>query len=521
MRKHDATVRRPDDAEQLAAPAREFKDGEALTAQELGLDTERFYRALKSRDARFDGRFFIGVTSTGVFCRPICPARTPKRENIRLYACAAAAEAAGFRPCLRCRPEASPGTPAWLGTSATVSRALRHIESGALDRGSVRDLAERLGIGDRQLRRLFFDHLGAAPIAVAQTRRLLFAKKLINETALPMTTIAFDSGYASLRRFNAAIKQVYGVSPSELRRRSRTKIDAAAKELLLKLPYRAPLAWTELLAFLRLRAIAGVEWVTKDSYHRTVEFGDAVGVVSVHRSEKGDYLELRVPPSLSKHLAVIVDRMRRLFDLGADPYEISAAFEQDTELRRRVKKVPGLRVPGAWSGLEIGVRAILGQQVSVKGATTLLSRLIVSHGSPLADGAANGKAAHLTHTFPTAAVLAEADVAAIGVPKARANAVRELARAIANERLRLDEPVGLDETVAGLESIPGIGRWTAEYISMRALGEPDAFPAGDLVLRRVLSPNGKMATERDVRRRSEDWRPWRAYAVLYLWSVQR
>jgi AraC family transcriptional regulator of adaptative response / DNA-3-methyladenine glycosylase II len=509
------------ETDQSAAAPRDFDDSVALTAQELGLDAERYYRALKSRDARFDGRFFIGVTSTGVFCRPICPARTPKRENIRLYACAAAAEASGFRPCLRCRPEASPGTPAWVGTSATVSRALRHIEGGALDRGSVDELAVRLGIGERQLRRLFLDHLGASPIAVAQTRRLLFAKKLINETDLTMTRVAFDSGYSSLRRFNAALKHVYGVSPSELRRRRRTKIETTEKELVLKLPYRAPLAWSELLAFLRLRAICGVEWVSADAYHRTVVFDDAAGVVSVERAAKGDHLLLRVPMELSPHVAHIVDRMRRIFDLGADPYEIASALKQDPELGPRVAQVPGLRVPGAWSGLETGVRAILGQQVSVKGATTLISRLVAAFGTPLAEGAANGKAEYLTHTFPSAARLADADVATIGLPKTRAKAVRELARAIDEERVRLDEPIGLDDTIASLEALPGIGRWTAEYISMRALGEPDAFPAGDLVLRKELAAGGKLPTERELRDRSEVWRPWRAYAVLYLWSVKK
>jgi AraC family transcriptional regulator of adaptative response / DNA-3-methyladenine glycosylase II len=521
MRKNAPISRRDVDGEQLVAPPRDLEDSEALTAEELGLDAERYYRALKSRDARFDGRFFIGVTSTGVFCRPICPARTPKRENIRLYACAAAAEASGFRPCLRCRPEASPGTPAWLGTSATVSRALRHIEGGALDRGSVEELAGRLGIGDRQLRRLFLDHLGASPVAVAQTRRLLFAKKLINETDLPMTSIAFDSGYSSLRRFNSAVKQVYGTSPSELRRRRRSKIETTSKELVLKLAYRAPFAWSELLAFLEQRTVGGVEWVGDDAYYRTVVFGDAIGVINVSHVPERNQLALRVPTELSAHLAHIVERVRRIFDLGADPYEIATALGKDRDLGPRIKKVPGLRVPGAWSGLETGVRAILGQQVTVKGATTLISRLVGAFGTPLPEGAANGHAAYLTHTFPTAERLADADVATIGIPKARANAVRELARAMLDERVRLDEPIGLEETVASLEALPGIGRWTAEYISMRVLGEPDAFPAGDLVLRRVLTRDEKKPSERELRALSEAWRPWRAYAVLYLWSVNK
>lgn len=520
------------DGKQRAAQARRLEVSESLTLAELGRDEERYYRALKSRDPRFDGQFFIGVTSTGVFCRPVCPARTPKRENIRLYACAAAAEAGGFRPCLRCRPEASPGTPAWLGTSATVSRALRHIEAGALDRCDVGTLAAKLGIGERQLRRLFLDHLGTSPVAVAQTRRLLFAKKLIDETSMPMTRIAMDSGFSSLRRFNAAVKNVYGVSPSELRKRrlgvaGNAREETQTKELTLKLPYRSPLAWRELLAFLQLRAMAGVEWISDDAYHRTVRLGDDVGVVHVARGRNAskiggsDHLLLRVPPQLSPHLVYIVDRMRRVFDLRADPHEIASVFRRDSELGPRVKRVPGLRVPGAWSGFEIGVRAILGQQVSVKGATTLIGRLVDSFGVRLPVGMANGRSAHLTHTFPDASRLADADVSVIGLPKARANAVRALAGAVADGEIALDDPAGLDETVAALEALPGIGRWTAEYIAMRALGEPDVFPAGDLALRRTLASDGVMPSEHALRERSQTWRPWRAYAVLYLWTVER
>jgi len=481
------------------------------------LDADRCYRALKSKDARFDGRFFVGVKTTGIYCRPICPARTPKRQNVSFYACSAAAEQAGFRPCLRCRPEASPGTPAWAGTSATVSRALRHIETGLLDHASVADLADRLGIGERHLRRLFLEHLGASPVSVAQSRRLLFAKKLIDETSLSMTRIAHDSGFGSLRRFNAAMKATYGVSPSRLRRADSGRVHQ--QELVLRLPYRAPFDWRHAIGFLAARAITGVEWVSPDAYHRAVQIDDRFGVIGVTASQAGDWLLLRVPPTLSPHLVHIVARVRRLFDLSADPSAIATVLSVDAELRRFVRRRPGLRVPGAWQGFETAVRAIVGQQISVKGATTILGRLVARFGTPLPDGAANGASERLTHAFPAAEVLAVADLTRLGMPSSRAAAISTLAAAVSDGQFSLEDPFGLEEAVARLCVLPGIGRWTAEYIAMRALGEPDAFPAGDLGLRRALQGLGTRPSERELRARAEAWSPWRAYAAMYLWTA--
>ena len=346
------------------------------------LDPDACYRALQTRDARFDGRFFTAVRSTGVFCRPVCPARTPKRENCLFVPCAAAARELGFRPCLRCRPETSPGTPAWLGTSATVSRAMRLIADGALDDGSVGGLAERLGIGERHLRRLFLSHLGAAPLAVAQTRRLLFAKQLIDETDLPMARIAFASGFASIRRFNAAVQEAWGESPSGLRR-GRRRSGGDRSEIVLRIAYRPPFDWEGLLRFLAPRAIPGVEQVTEGRYRRTIRVDDAVGVVVVEPDPKGAALRARVRLSRPAPLVSVAERLRRVFDCGADPEVIAAHLARDRFLARHLAKTPGVRVPGAWDGFELAVRAILGQQVSVAAATRLSGRLVEAYGEPV------------------------------------------------------------------------------------------------------------------------------------------
>lgn len=480
----------------------------------MTLHPELCYRALTSRDARFDGRFFVGVLTTGVYCRPICPARTPKLENLRFYACAAAAQADGFRPCLRCRPEASPGTPAWLGTSATVSRALRFIAGGALDESGVEDLAVRLGIGERHLRRLFLKHLGASPIAVAQTKRLHFAKQLIDETDLPMARIAFDAGFLSLRRFNATMKRAFGRSPSQLRKTRRFYTNASGGKLVLRLPFRPPFDWERVASFLSLRAIPGVESVRPRSYRRVVRLGEDVGVLEVTPSDTRPFVLLCVPMELSKGLVTIVERIRRLFDLGAVPSEINAHLSADTCLASRIATSGGLRVPGAWDGFELAVRAILGQQVTVRGATTLIARLVTAFGERVLGETDFG----LTHTFPSPEVLATAKIERIGLPRARAASIRALAGAVCRGEIFLDESSGLEESVARLMEIPGVGPWTAHYIAMRALGEPDAFPQGDLGLRRALS-NGRLISASALAERAERWRPWRAYAAMVLWGA--
>jgi AraC family transcriptional regulator of adaptative response / DNA-3-methyladenine glycosylase II len=461
-------------------------------------------RARLSRDPRFDGRFFIAVKTTGIYCRPVCPARPPKEKNVLYFSSAAAAAEAGFRPCLRCRPETSPGTPAWAGTSSTVARAMRLIADSALDDGNVDELAERLGIGSRHLRRLFLQHLGATPVAVAQTRRLHFAKRLIDETELTFTQIALASGFGSIRRFNATFQNLYGRTPTELRRLSRRSGLTEPGSYRFQLRFRAPFDWQALLAFLTPRAIPGVEVVDADSYRRTIALDGKSGHFSARLDARRQTIDLRIQFPEPGALFRIVEGVRRLFDLSADPADIAGHLGRDPLLARRVARRPGLRVPGAWDGFELAVRAILGQQVTVKGASTLTGRIVASYGTPVNsnDG--------LTHLFPSACVLAEADFAAVGLPRARAEAIRGLARAVASGQVRFSGIV--DEN--HLLTLPGVGDWTVQYIAMRALGEPDAFPSSDLGLLRASS----LKTARKLAERAERWRPWRAYAAMHLWQ---
>ena len=469
----------------------------------------------RARDARFDGRFFVAVRTTGVYCRPICPAPTPKRENCRFVPHAAAAHEAGFRPCRRCRPEASPGTPAWLGTSATVSRALRLIAEGALDEGDVARLAERLGVGERHLRRLFLRHLGASPLAVAQTRRVHFAKKLIDETRLPIAEIAFAAGFSSVRRFNDAVRRAYRASPRELRDKAGAG-GLSASDIEIKLSFRPPFDWDGISGFLAGRAIAGVEAVDGDCYRRTVRLGDGHGIVEVRPVAGENHLLARLRlTSANPPLHRAAERLRRLFDLGADPAVIAAHLGADPRLGAAVAAPPGLRVPGAWDPFELAVRAILGQQVSVVAAAKLAARLTANYGEPV--DCENAAAQDLRDLFPRPEALVEADPAVLRMPAARVRAIAALAKAVVAEgTLRLDVVRELSETVAALEELPGIGPWTAQYIAMRALGEPDAFPAGDLGLRRALGSGAGLASAAAVAQAAEAWRPWRAYAVLYL-----
>ncbi len=462
------------------------------------LDVEACRRARLARDARFDGRFYIGVTSTGIYCRPICPAPSPKESNVRYYPSAAAAAEAGFRPCLRCRPEASPGTPAWLGAPSSVSRALKLIGESALDDSGVEDLADRLGIGARHLRRLFVRYLGATPVAVAQTRRVHFAKKLIDETRLPMTQIAMASGFGSIRRFNATFQKLYGRSPRDLRRTSRIEKAAERNGLepgcyRFRLEYRPPYDWASLIEFLAVRATPGVERVTRDEYRRTIEIDGKHGSLAVKRARKGNALEVEIHFPDPALLFRILERVRRMFDIGADPAAIGAILRTGPTLRPLIARWPGLRVPGCWDGFEIAVRAILGQQVSVKGATTLAGRLAAGFGEETPEG----------RLFPSPATLAEADLAGIGLTAQRARTIRALAKAVACREIAFDGSLAPEQCEEKLLGIPGIGAWTVEYIAMR-LGEPDAFPATDLYLRPVAGE-------------CEAWRPWRAYAAMYVW----
>ena len=477
-----------------------------------GLDRSALDRARISRDPRFDGKFFIAVTTTGIYCRPVCPAPSPKQANVRYYASAAAAAEAGFRPCLRCRPEAAPGTPAWLGASAVVRRALRLIQDGALDEISVDELATRMGLGARHLNRLFAQHVGASPLAVAQTRRLHFAKRLLDETELPITQVALAAGFGSLRRFNDAFQKTYQRAPREIRKSGRRRAAAsAAEEVVLKLAFRPPYDWAHVGAFLAARAAPGVERVDARGYARTVRSGGAHAVVRVSALEAENALELRVRGAAPCDLFQIAAAARRMFDLAADPARIAASFGGDEILAPLAKTSPGLRIPGAWDPFECAVRAVLGQQVSVAAARTLAGRLIARVGQALDTGVEG-----LTHLFPTPTALASANLDGLGVTGARIAALRTLARAVADGEVAFTANV--DEFTTKLASLPGFGVWTAQYIALRALGEPDAFPSGDLVLRRMAG-NGAPLTTRELDQRAERWRPWRGYAVMHLWRA--
>jgi len=473
------------------------------------LDRRVCDRARATRDPRFDGLFFIAVTSTRIYCRPVCPAPSPKSRNIRYYASAAAAAAAGFRPCLRCRPEAAPGSPLHRAKSELVAGALRLIEQGALDDTSLPELARRVGVGERHLRRLFADELGASPLEVAATRRLLFAKKLLTETALPITAIAPAAGYASLRRFNATFLETYGKAPREIRRRHET---AATDELVLRLPYRPPYDFAHLIGFMERRVIPRVESVDANAYRRTFTAAGSAGWLSVSQLPDAPALQLRVHHAKPSALGDIVARVKRMFDVDADPIAINAHLRRDALLKPLVRRWPGQRLPNAWDGFELAVRAILGQQVSVAAARTLAARIAAQHGTRFDEGESIG----LTALFPTPEMLADAPLEKIGVMRARADAIRTLSRAIADGRVHFRPEQTLAAFEESLVALPGIGPWTAHYVAMRALGQPDAFPAADLILRRAAG-QGRTLSTRELEQLSEDWRPWRAYAVMLLW----
>jgi AraC family transcriptional regulator, regulatory protein of adaptative response / DNA-3-methyladenine glycosylase II len=475
----------------------------------MNLDWQICSRARLSRDPRFDGKFFIGVLGSRVYCRPICPAPTAKEKNCHYFPSAAAAAEAGFRPCLRCRPECSPGTPAWLGTSNTVSRALRLIGESGLDDGGVDVLAEHLGVGSRHLRRLFLQHLGATPSAVAHTRRLHFAKKLIDETSLPMAHVAQASGFGCVRRFNAAIRETYHRTPTQIRRLAHQKTTFPGNQYLFRLRFRPPYQWESMLAFLAARATPGVEEVASGRYRRSISLHGSDGYFEVSLDENRQSLSVHIQFDDSRALFLIIERIRRMFDLGADWQTIAARLRTDPALARKIEKVPGLRVPGCWNGFELATRAILGQQITVKGATALAGRIVSAFGRPIP--AMGG----LTHIFPSPEVLADAKLASVGLTNARAETIRALARAVCDKHISFEGLAESDTCLARLCEIPGIGPWTAQYVAMRALGEPDAFPSGDLGLLRALD----LDRVRELERRSEAWRPWRAYAAMYLWKI--
>lgn len=483
----------------------------------MELDDDACYRAFSMRDARFDGKIFGAVRTTGIYCRPVCPARTPKRENITFYPSAAAAQEAGFRPCLRCRPETSPDLGAWNGTSNTVSRAMSLIEQGALDDGDVDALAGRLGVGERQLRRLFRQHLGASPVAVAQTRRVLLAKQLIHQTRMPMAEVALASGFGSVRRFNETFQHLYRKPPGALRRTEGAEISASAGAgATLKLPYRPPYDWEAMLAFLTLRAIPNVERVADGAYVRTLSVGGETGVVRVAKGP-GDDLLVTLWFSKVQVWPAVIAKIRRVFDLAADPDLIGRHLSEDPEMAPLVARRPGLRAPGAWDGFELAVRAVLGQQITVVGARNIAGRLAEAYGEVVDLEAA--KAHGLTRLFPTAEALSALDPEVLPMPRARGRGLIALSGLAAQDPDLFGPRRSLEEAVERLVALPGIGPWTAQYIAMRALREPDAFPHGDLGLMRALEDaEGRRPTANELLARAEPWRPWRAYAASHLWA---
>ncbi len=477
------------------------------------------YRAFQSRDARFDGLIFCGVSSTGIYCRPICPARTPKFENCTYFASAAAAQEAGFRPCLRCRPEIAPELASWRGTSNTVSRALALIAEGALDgeEGSVVKLADRLGVGERQLRRLFLQHLGASPVSVAQTRRVLFAKQLIHDTRMSMTEVAMAAGFGSVRRFNETFHKLFRRPPGTLRRKSMAAMEEE-KDVVLRLRYRPPYDWESILSFLRARAVPGVEVVEGGRYCRTVDIDGLLGSVEVTHLPEKQSLAVRIRFPDVRSLPAIVNRVRRLFDLGADIQTIGDHLSGDPILAPLVAQRPGLRAPGGWDGFEIAVRAVLGQQISVAAARRLAGQLVSIHGNAVQKSFCIH--AELARVFPGPKTLASVSSLGLGMPRARGAALKAVAQAALADP-NLFRPFGdVEETVRRLRTIQGVGEWTAQYIALRAIREMDAFPATDIgLLRGVASIDGEKSSAAALLVRAENWRPWRAYAAQHLWAA--
>ena len=476
------------------------------------LDADRCYRACEAKDARFDGWFFVGVRTTGIYCRPSCPARTPAPGNVEFHPTAAAAQRAGFRACKRCRPDAAPGSPEWDPRGDVVARAMRLIADGVVDRDGVRGLAQRLAYSERQVHRLLVAEVGAGPLALARAQRAQTARILLETTALPVTEVAFASGFASIRQFNDTIRSVFAGTPTDLRRRARHDDSAAPGVLALRLAVRVPFAGEELIRFLGDRAVAGVEEVDGATYRRVLALPHGTGTVAL--TPAGDHVRAELRLDDLRDLTAAVQRCRRLLDLDADPLSVAAVLERDPLLRRVVRAHPGRRVPGHPDGHELLVRAILGQQVSVAGARTLAERLVARWGKPL-DRPDGG----LTHRFPAADALAEADLDGIGLTGARARSIRAASAAVADGTLRIDPGVDRDELRVQLLAQPGVGAWTAEYVLMRAAGDPDAFLASDLGVRRALDTLGEPSARRAALARAEAWRPWRAYATIHLWSL--
>jgi AraC family transcriptional regulator of adaptative response / DNA-3-methyladenine glycosylase II len=483
-------------------------------------DGRRLYKALAARDPRFDGVFFVGVTSTGIYCRPICPVKTPKQANCRFFNSAQETEQAGFRPCLRCRPELAPGSAPVDDSQRIAQLIVQRLEEGKLDeKAGLEDIADQFELSSRQIRRIVQKELGVPPIQLLLTRRLLLAKQLLTETTLPVTEIAFASGFSSLRRFNDAFSNRYRMPPTRLRRKATDGMPAIGDSTTstLQLSYRPPYDWNGILAFLAARALDGIESVTSESYARTARLGDAKGWIRITRSRKQHALMLEFTHSLTPALPALLSRVRALFDLNARPDMISKHLARDQRLAAAVKGNPGMRVPGAFNGFEMGLRAILGQQVTVKAASTIAGRFVQAFGEPIVT-----PFAELNRLTPADARVAAAsvdEIARLGIVAVRARSIIALARVQGSGALCLDGGAhhSPDDTIKRLTELPGIGHWTAQYIAMRALRWPDAFPKEDIAVRKNLGG----VTAKEAEELSQTWRPWRSYAVMHVWNMVR
>ena len=480
------------------------------------LDRESCYRAVKSRDRRFDGIFYTAVKTTGIYCRPSCPARTPGLQNVRFFPTAAAAQAAGFRACKRCLPDATPGSPDWDVAADAAGRAMRLIADGVIDRDGVEGLAHRVGYTSRHLTRLLTAELGAGPLALARARRAQTARVLIETTEMSFADVAFASGFASIRQFNETIREVYAASPTDLRGRRKRPAETSG-QVTMRLAVRTPYAGSALLGFLALRAVPGVEDAGPGFYARTLALPHGTGTVRVELDDVRDagstaFVKAYFTLTDLRDTAAAVERTRRLLDADCDPVAVSDQFAGDPVLGPLVRRTPGLRVPGHVDGNEVAIRAVLGQQVTVAAARTVASRLTRQYGTPLAEPVGS-----LTHLFPDVSALAAIDPAELPMPKSRANALITLCRALAGGDIALDRGPDRDDVRRQLVGLPGIGPWTADYIALRALGHPDVFLPTDVGIRHAMTRLGlDPAAAADV---SERWRPWRSYAQMHLWQT--
>jgi AraC family transcriptional regulator, regulatory protein of adaptative response / DNA-3-methyladenine glycosylase II len=476
---------------------------------------EHRYRAVRGRDVRFDGWFYVAVTSTGIYCRPSCPAATPKRSNVRFYPTAAAAQYAGFRACKRCRPDAVPGSPEWDNRADIVARAMRLIADGVVDRDGVAGLARRLGYTERHLHRLLCAEVGAGPLALARARRAHTARLLLETTDLPITEVAFAAGFTSVRQFNDTIREVFAVTPRELRHVRGQHDETVRGEIPLRLPFRTPFDASGMLQFLGTRAVAGVETFDGETYRRTLRLPHGAGGVAL--SDGGDHVKCVLTLENVRDLGSAVQRCRSLLDLDADPVAVAGVLGADPLIGALVRRTPGRRVPGSVDGAELAFRAVLGQQVSVAGARTLAGRLVARCGELLPETLAAGDG-EPTHLFPGPHAVAAATLDGLGIPSARRETLRTLARAIAGGGILLDAGSEREDVERRLLEVRGIGPWTASYVAMRALRDPDAFLPSDLGVRKAISRVGHAGDRQSVAAVAERWRPWRAYATQHLWA---